>query len=84
MMPKLSGVVRPWSAALLFNCLVSAITKPADDWIKPDFDATAWNEGPAGFGTDGMPGATITLTAHCHQTEGGQNIDIGLIDVLPR
>ena len=132
------------------------ITKPADGWIKPDFDATAWNEGPAGFGTDGTPGAvvhttwntgdiwirrtftmpegkfknlqfsvfhdedveiyvngvlaaaeggfttdyepleitsaaralltpgaTITLAAHCHQTEGGQNIDIGLIDVMP-
>ena len=25
--------------------------KPADDWTKPGFDATAWKEGQAGFGT---------------------------------
>jgi hypothetical protein len=27
------------------------------------------------------PGAQITLAAHCHQTEGGQGVDIGLVDV---
>lgn len=27
------------------------------------------------------PGAKITLAAHCHQTEGGQGIDIGLVNV---
>lgn len=27
------------------------------------------------------PGATILLAAHCHQTYGGQNIDIGLVDI---
>ncbi|EEF63182.1 glutaminase family protein [Pedosphaera parvula] len=28
------------------------------------------------------PGAKITLAAHCHQTTGGQNIDIGIVSVM--
>jgi hypothetical protein len=35
------------------------IEKPAEGWFKPDFDATAWKEGPSGFGTKGTPGAII-------------------------
>lgn len=27
------------------------------------------------------PGATFTLAVHCHQTGGGQNIDVGLVNV---
>ena len=27
------------------------------------------------------PGATVTLAVHCHQTEGGQNIDVGMVNV---
>lgn len=125
--------------------------KPGVDWTQPNFDASAWQEGPAGFGTVGgahtpwktddiwirrtftmpegdfknlqfyvyhdedveiyvmgvlaaseggfvngyepltinpaalallKPGAQITLAAHCHQTGGGQNIDIGLANVV--
>ena len=30
------------------------------------------------------PGAKITLSAHCHQTGGGQGIDIGLSNIIER
>jgi hypothetical protein len=33
--------------------------KPPDDWFKPAFDASAWNQGNAGFGTRGTPGAVV-------------------------
>ena len=33
--------------------------KPADGWFKPAFDASAWKEGQAGFGTRGTPGAVV-------------------------
>ena len=27
------------------------LEKPADDWVKPGYDDSAWKQGPAGFGT---------------------------------
>jgi hypothetical protein len=33
--------------------------KPADDWFKPEFSASEWKEGKAGFGTAGTPGAIV-------------------------
>ena len=35
------------------------VQKPADDWIKPGFDASGWKEGPGTFGTEGTPGAVV-------------------------
>lgn len=32
---------------------------PGTDWMKPDFDDSKWKEGPAGFGTEGTPGAVV-------------------------
>jgi hypothetical protein len=130
-----------------------ALEKPADDWIKPGFDAAAWKEGRSGFGTKGTPGAIVgtewktadiwlrrefalpegklnnpqlrahhdedievyingvlamkasghiteydlfdmedagkaalkpgknSMAVHCHQTQGGQFVDVGIVDV---
>jgi hypothetical protein len=33
--------------------------KPADDWFRPAFDASAWKTGPGGFGTEKTPGAAV-------------------------
>jgi hypothetical protein len=36
--------------------------KPPDDWIKPNFDDSKWNEGIGGFGTEGTPGTIVNTT----------------------
>ncbi len=32
---------------------------PSNEWFRPQFDDTAWNYGPGGFGTRGTPGAVV-------------------------
>jgi hypothetical protein len=34
-----------------------ATNPPAANWFARDYDASSWREAPAGFGTNGMPGA---------------------------
>jgi hypothetical protein len=38
------------------------LTKPADDWFKPEFNAQSWAEGQGGFGTKETPGGKIGTT----------------------
>ena len=35
------------------------LDKPADEWMKLEFDDSMWKEAPAGFGTVGTPGAVV-------------------------
>ena len=35
------------------------VETPADDWAKPSFDDTNWQEGPAGFGTGNHTNRTV-------------------------
>jgi hypothetical protein len=35
------------------------LARPAGDWTKENYDASAWKEGWSGFGSDGTPGAVI-------------------------
>ena len=130
--------------------------KPTDDWTRPGFDDSHWQEGPGAFGAAGTPGIpvqttwntpdiwlrrtftvppgahpnaqiraihdegievfldgvpaatsagyigeyelvemrpaarvllkpgrTLTLAVHCHQTTGGQGVDVGIVDLTP-
>jgi hypothetical protein len=34
-------------------------TRPARNWARPDFDASGWKKGRAGFGQAGTPGAVV-------------------------
>ena len=149
--PRVTEVV-PTSKKTPYNWRYATQAPPAD-WTQPAFDASAWKEGPAGFGTaapgaivrtrwstadvwlrreitlpaetfpnlqfyvyhdedvevyvNGIlasseagftteyvpleirpaalallkPGARVTLAVHCHQTGGGQNVDVGLANV---
>jgi len=149
--PKITSVVPSAEKALIAWRYTTET--PANNWPAAGFDDSAWQQGPAGFGTEGTPGAVVRtqwgtpdiwlrreldipagpwhefqlwihhdedaevyvngvlaaacsgyvtayeavpmspeakaalrpgknlLAVHCHQTVGGQYIDVGLVDV---
>ena len=38
------------------------VEKPGESWMNPSFDSSSWRQGPAGFGTEGTPGAVVRTT----------------------
>jgi hypothetical protein len=151
--PKITEVV---ATARLTPITWSYTTvRPGNGWTEASFDCSQWKQGPAGFGTEGTPGAVVrttwnssdiwlrrdltvpdgnfsnlqfyayhdedveiyvngvlaasesgfttsyvpleirpaarallkpgarvTVAVHCHQTVGGQNVDVGLANVV--
>ncbi len=61
-LPKPAKIITvvPWSEEKPLQWAY-AFDKPADDWYQPSFNprAAGWRRGPAGFGTDGTPGAIV-------------------------
>jgi hypothetical protein len=55
--PKITTVV-PTSEAGGIEWLYTT-KEPTAGWFKPDFDASAWQKGPGGFGSEGTPGAVV-------------------------
>lgn len=35
------------------------LDRPGEDWMRPDFDDSSWNQGPGGFGNPTTPGAVV-------------------------
>jgi len=56
--PPAVTVVVPTSESEPLNWRYT-IKAPPKEWFTPDFDASAWMEGPGGFGTKGTPGAIV-------------------------
>lgn len=54
------------------------LTKPdSASWFKPDFDAAKWQNGQAGFGSEGTPGAVIKTNWTTHDIWIRQEFNLG-------
>ena len=55
--------------------------KPADDWEKPEFDATAWKVGLGGLGAGDPPGSKVRSTWKTSDVWARREFDLKSVDI---
>jgi len=55
--------------------------EPADNWFEPQFDASSWKDGIAGFGTTGTPAIYLNTTWNSSDIWLRQNFTLKLEDI---
>ncbi len=57
---------------------VNGVLAAKENGFNPNYEPMEMSEAARALFT---PGAKITLAVHCHQTEGGQAVDVGVVNV---